>query len=106
MSGAVRAPWPGPISTSSSPGCGAISSTMRASTRGSCRKCWPNILRGRCELDRKLERLAQAAGIRAAAARDVERRAVVDRGAHERQPEGDIHTASERGVLQHRQTLV
>src|SRR5437660_4261385 len=106
MSGALSAPSPGPISTSTSPGCGAIASTRRASTRGSCRKCCPNLLRGRCELDRKLERLAQAAGIGAAAAGDVERGAVVNRGTHERQPERDVHAPAERGVLEHGQSLV
>src|SRR5919198_4509967 len=104
--GAVSAPSPGPISTSTSPGCGAIASTMRARTRGSCRKCCPNLLRGRCELNRKLERLAQAAGIGAAAAGDVERRAMVHGGAHERQAERYVHPTTEGCVLQHRQALV
>src|SRR3954447_23049344 len=106
MSGAVRAPWPGPISTSSSPGCGAIASTMRARTRGSCRKCWPNLLRGRCELDGKLERLGEARRIGAPGAGEVERRPVVDRSADEGQAERDIHAASEARVFQHRQSLV
>jgi len=39
-------PSPGPISTSRSPGCGPIAATIRRITAGSCRKCWPNRLRG------------------------------------------------------------
>ncbi len=31
---------------------------------------------------------------------------MIDRGAHERQPERDVHAAAERGVLEHRQSLV
>src|SRR3954462_1468186 len=99
MSGAVRAPWPGPISTSSSPGCGPIASTMRASTRGSCRKCWPNLLRGRCKLDGKLHRFDETSRVRLARAGDVEGGAVIDRGAHERQAESDVHALAEACVL-------
>src|SRR5258708_9942002 len=105
-SGAVSAPSPGPISTSTSPATGETASTTRASTRGSCRKCWPNLLRGRCELDGKLERFLEAAGIGAAGAGKVERRAVIDRGADEGQAERDVDAAAEARVLQHRQPLV
>src|SRR5260221_4780912 len=109
-SGAVSAPSPGPISTSTSPATGETASTMRASTRGSCRKCWPNRFRGRCggleELDGKLERFLEAAGIGAPGAGKVERRAVIDRGADEGQAERDVDAAAEARVLQHRQPLV
>src|SRR6185369_11915497 len=44
----VRAPSPGPISTIASSPAGAIESTIRRSTPGSCRKCWPKRLRGTC----------------------------------------------------------
>src|SRR5438477_5321754 len=106
MSGAVSAPSPGPISTRKSPADGATAETMWARTRGSCRKCWPNRLRGRCEVDGKLERLGQAARVGAPGAGEIERRAVVDRRADERQPEGEVHAAAEARVLQHRQPLV
>src|SRR6266850_6090971 len=105
-SGAVSAPSPGPISTRKSLGAGAMASTMRPRTRGSCRKCWPNRLRGRCELDGKLERLREARAVCAARAGEVERGAVVDRGADEGQAERDVHAAAEARVLQHRQPLV
>src|SRR5688572_21787550 len=104
--GRVRAPSPGPISTRKSSGDGSSASMIRASTPGSCRKCCPNLLRGRCELDGKLHRLDQASGVGLAAAGEVERGAVVDRGAHERQAERDIDAAAEARVLQHRQSLV
>ncbi len=47
-SGRVSAAWPGPISTIVCPGRGSIASTIRAMTRGSCRKFCPNRLRARC----------------------------------------------------------
>src|SRR5438128_6735402 len=110
MSGAVSAPSPGPISTSTSPATGETASTMRASTRGSCRKCWPKRLRGRCgglkEVDGKLQRLSKAAGIGAAGAGKVERGAVIHRRTDERQAEGDVDAAAEARVFQHRQPLV
>src|SRR2546422_8083894 len=105
-SGAVSAPSPGPISTRKSSAAGATASTMRASTRGSCRKCWPNLLRGRCEVDGKLHRFGEAAGVGAPGAGKIERRAVVDGSSDERQAEGDVHAAAEARVLQHRQSLV
>src|SRR3982751_2549783 len=98
--GTVSAPSPGPISTRKSAVEGATASTMRASTRGSCRKCCPNLLRGRCELDGKLERFGEAAGVRAAGAGEVERSAVVDGGTDEGQPERDVHAAAEARVFQ------
>src|SRR5688572_2678220 len=85
---------------------GWMASTMRVRTPCSCRKCCPKRLRGRCELDGKLHRFDQAAGVGAAGARDVERGAVVDRGAHERQAEGHVDALAERRVLEHRQALV
>ena len=45
---------------------------------------------------------AHAAGIRAAGAGDVDRRAVIGGGADERQPERDVHAAAERGDLDRR----
>src|SRR2546426_2135573 len=105
-SGRVRAPSPGPISTMKSSWAGLMASTMRASTRGSCRKCCPNLLRGRCELNGELDGFDQAAGIGFAGPGEVERSAVVDRGAHERQAEGDVHALAEACVLEHRQSLV
>src|SRR5438105_4213975 len=101
-SGRVSAPSPGPISTMKSAEEGLIASTMRESTRGSWRKCCPNLLRGRCEVDGKLHRLDQAARVGASGAGEVERGAVVDRGAHEGQPERDVHPLAEARVLQHR----
>src|SRR5689334_2340989 len=104
--GMVRAPSPGPISTMKSSGAGSIASTRRARTRGSCRKCCPKRLRGRCKLDGELHRLDQTARIGFAGAGEVERGAVVDRGAHEGKPQRDVDAAAERGVLEDRQTLV
>ena len=37
----VRAPCPGPISSSASSGRGATQAMMRSMIAGSCRKCWP-----------------------------------------------------------------
>src|SRR5882762_529902 len=102
----VSAPSPGPISTMTSVFEGWMASTRRASTPGSCRKCWPKRLRGRCELDRKLGRLDQAARVGLAGPGELERGAVVDRGADERQAEGHVHAASEARVFEHRETLV
>src|SRR5256885_13212369 len=102
----VSAPSPGPISTMKSVFDGLMACTRRASTPGSCRKCWPKRLRGRCELDRKLGRLDQAARVRPAGSGELEGSAVVDRGAHERQAEGHVHAASEARVFEHREALV
>src|SRR5207249_2315628 len=68
----VSAPSPGPISTMKSVFDGLMACTRRASTPGSCRKCWPKRLRGRCELDRKLGRLDQAARVGLAGSGDLE----------------------------------
>src|SRR3954454_23763383 len=87
----LRAPSPGPISTMQSSSAGWIASTIFSRIHGSWRKFWPNRLRGVCELDGKLERLEQAAGVGLAGACEIERRAVVHRRAHERQAERDIH---------------
>src|SRR2546427_12979143 len=102
----VSAPSPGPISTIKSVFEGLMASTRRASTPGSCRKCWPKRLRGRCELDRKLGRLDQAARVGLAGSRELERGAVIDRRTHERQAEGHVHAASEARVFEHREALV
>src|SRR5204863_6609191 len=104
--GRVSAPSPGPISTMKSSLAGATAWTIFSRTPRSCRKCCPNLLRGRCELDGKLHRLDQAARVGAPGAGEVERGAVVDRGAHERQPERDVYALPEARVLQHRQPLV
>src|SRR5436190_21397002 len=94
MSGAVSAPSPGPTSTGKSFGEGETASTMRASARGSCRKCCPKRFRGRCgglsELGGKLERFGEAGGVAPAGAGKIERRAVIDRGADERQAERHV----------------
>src|SRR5438270_12437858 len=82
---------------------GLMDSTRRASTLGSCRKCWPKRLRGRCELDRKLGRLDQAARVGLAGSRELERGAVVDRSTHERQAEGHVQAASEARVFEQRE---
>jgi len=58
------------------------------------------------ELDGERDGLEQAAGIGAAAPRDVERRAVIDRRAHDRQSQGYIDRVAEARALDHRQTLV
>src|SRR5512145_618820 len=105
-SGAVSTPSPGPISTKWSLLCGATARRIFSSTRRSCRKCCAKRLRGRCECDGKLERLDQAARVGAPGAGDVERGAVVDRGAHERQTERHVHALTESGVFQHRQSLI
>src|SRR3954471_2835646 len=105
-SGPVSAPSPGPISTTESAGCRSKASTILSRTLRSWRKCWPNLLRGTCELDGKLDRLDQAAGVGPALAGDVERRAVVDGSAHERQAKCDVHPATEARILEHRQPLV
>ena len=90
------------------------------STAGSCRKCWPKRLRRggsrraarACSARWRLssiascDRGAQAAGVGAAGAGQIERRAVVDRGAHDRQAERDVDGVLEAGVLEHRQALV
>src|SRR5262245_17983138 len=101
-SGFVSAPSPGPISTMNSPGAGLMASMMRASTPGSCRKCCPNRLRGRCELNGELDGFDQAARVGASGAGEIERGAVIDRGAHERQAERHVHAAAEGRVLQDR----
>src|SRR5882672_1125529 len=115
-------------------GCGAIAATMRATTAASRRKFCENRRRGRCaamtmaaasaasgrgagaracgfapalhEIDRKLQCRAQAAGVGQAAAGQVERGAVIDRSAHNRQSERDIDAAAESGALEWRQALV
>src|SRR5256885_4207121 len=102
----VSAPSPGPISTMKSVFEGLMASTRRTSTPGSCRKCWPKRLRGRCELDRKLGRFDQAARVGLAGSGELERGAVVDRSTHERQAEGHVHAASEARVFEHREALV
>src|SRR2546425_13331850 len=102
----VSAPSPGPISTMKSVFEGLMASTRRASTPGSCRKCWPKRLRGRCELDRKLGRFDQAARVGLAGSGELEGGAVVDRSTHERQAEGHVHAASEARVFEHREALV
>ena len=48
----------------------------------------------------------QAAGIGFAAAGQRERGAVIHRGAHKRQPQGDVDAFAEAGLFQHRQALV
>src|SRR6266436_10018241 len=102
----VSAPSPGPISTMTSVFEGWMASTRRASTPGSCRKCWPKRLRGRCELDRKLSRLDQAARVGLAGSGELERGAVIDRSTHERQAEGHVHSASKARVFEHWEALV
>src|SRR6266404_1406920 len=102
----VSAPSPGPISPLTSAFEGCIASTRRARTHGSCRKCWPKRLRGRCELDRKLGLLEQAARVGLAGSGELERGAVIDRSTHERQAEGHVHSASKARVFEHREALV
>src|ERR1700694_5855267 len=104
--GPVSAPSPGPISTMKSSLEGLMDSTRRASTRGSCRKCWPKRLRGRCEFDRKLGGLDQAARVGLPGASKRERGAMVDRGADERQAKRHGHAAPEPRVFEHRKALV
>src|SRR4029077_7393533 len=87
----VSAPSPGPISTTKSEGLRDKASTIFSRTRGSWRKCWPKRLRGLCELDGKVDGFDQAAGIGLAGAGEVERGAVIDGGADERQAERDVH---------------
>ena len=65
----------------------------------------PRAARGR-ELRRKLDRREQASGIGASGAREVERRPMVDRRAHDRQAERHVDARAEARVLQHRQALI
>src|SRR4051812_27073577 len=85
---------------------GAMASMIFSRTPRSCRKCWPNLLRGRCELNGELHRLDQAAGVGLAGAGEVEGGAVVDRGPHERKAERHVDATAEGSVLEHRQALV
>src|SRR5690606_10648981 len=123
-SGRVSAPWPPPISTTTSFGSGSIAATIFAITAGSCRKCWPKRLfawirviaamrraarsRGRaaCERERELDGRAEAVVPRAAGAGERERGAVVDRCPDDRQPERDVHDRAEIERLQRRQRLI
>src|SRR3546814_4231497 len=58
------------------------------------------------ELDRELQRGAQAAGVGFAAAGQIERGAVIDRRANDRQAKRDVDGLSEAGVFEYRQSLV
>ena len=109
----MSAPRPGPISTIASPARGAIAATMAAITPSSIRKFWLKRLRGRCgtaaqarELGRELDRRDQAADFAAPRAGEIERGAVIDRGAHDRQPERHVDARAEARVLEHGQALV
>ena len=79
-------------------------------TAGSCRKCWPNRLRARITpavpWPRPVRWRPQAAGIGASTAGQIQRRAVIDRGAHDGQSQGNVDGLTEAGVLEHRQSLV
>src|SRR5258708_17240769 len=85
---------------------GLISFTKRSTTWRSWRKCCPNLLRGGCKFDRKLHCLGKAARVGFSAAGDIQRGAVIGRGAHERQAERDVHAAPEARVLEDRPSLV
>ena len=56
--------------------------------------------------DGRVERGDHAARIRAARAGQIQRGAVIDRRADDRQPERDIDALAERRVLQHGQALI
>src|SRR5262245_13982577 len=100
-----------------------MAATMRSITPGSTMKCWPNLLRGTCRrvataslarlprpgarhADRRFDRFQEAVGLRAPGPGDVGRSPVVDRGAHDRQPERDVDALAEARVLEDRQALI
>ena len=60
----------------------------------------------RRDVDGQRQRGPQAAGIRLAASRQAQRCSVIDAGAQNRQPQGDIHAIAEARVLDHRQALI
>src|SRR5450830_1603704 len=129
----VMAPRPGPISTMASSACGAMAAVMSSRTKRSCRKFWPKRLRATCficcfsinalrrgvtersgtgtraqHVERRVQGLLHAVAIGQAQSlcSEVERRAVIDRGAYQRQAQGDIDAAPEGGVFQYGQALV
>src|SRR6185437_13506656 len=114
----VRTPRPGPISTKWSSARGSIAWTRRSMTAGSCRKCWPKRLRGgctappdgsesaACHLGGEPDGCKQAADLRAARAGEIERGAVIDRGAHDRQSERHVDGALEARMFDDRQSLI
>ena len=112
--GAVSAPRPGPISTmpvartrvDGARRC-ARARPGRAGNAGRS-ACARRIMRAgvadaSCEPDRTA---ATGCRDRPGRCRRVERRAVIDRGAHDRQAERDVDGVAEARVLEHRQALV
>ena len=126
----VRPPGPGPISMTVAPSSGPAARAIRAVRLRSSRKFWPSDLRADRECSRMTSRSggrssialmkACAAAIRAASrkaavetrriglagAGDVEGRAVVRRGADERQAQRDVDGVLERDRLDRDQRLV
>src|SRR5690606_32870727 len=132
----VRPPGPGPTSITCTPSRGPVARAMRPVRLRSSRKFWPRALRalrpcwrmtsrsgGRpsmlvmrapswpCPLrighaPGEPERRDEARGRGGALAGDVERRAMVGRGAHEGQAQGDVDGAVEGERLGRDQRLV
>ena len=128
----VRPPGPGPTSITVTPSSGPAARAIRPVRLRSSRKFWPSDLRamrpwrridfaqrrqrvdhlagaiasGADEARRELERGDEARRARAAGAGDVERGAVIRRGAHERQAERHIDRMIERERLDRDQRLI
>ena len=112
----VRPPGPGPISTTATPSSGPAARAMRPVRLRSKRKFWPSdffavepvrgddlaqrrqAVRGEAHgasARREPQRRDQARRVGEPLAGDVEGRAVIGRGAHERQAERDVDAAVE-----------
>ena len=116
-SGSVIAPRPGPISTRRSPGCGSIARDDALDHAGIVQEVLAEAFAGdvhavtfsaraaSCDGQRRWPRPGCPASAVPVPA-SVERRAVIDRRAHDRQAERDVDRAAEARVLDHRQTLV
>src|SRR5450631_609109 len=125
----VRPPGPGPISTMTASSSGAAARAIFAVRLRSSRKFWPSDLRAERPCSRITSRSGgrssialiplfyrhtrgepqgrnQACRVGAAGARDVEGRAVIWRGANERQTQRDVHGLVERQRLDRDEGLV
>src|SRR5512145_2112744 len=99
-----------------SSGSGRIAATMSAIILSSTRKFWPNFFFALCplmprqlkfgHLRRESDRLQQAAAVGLAGPRQIQRGAVIHRGAYDWQAQRDVHTLAEARMLQHRQPLI
>jgi hypothetical protein len=118
-SGQVNAPCPGPISMMRSPACGSIGAQDAFDDAALVQEVLAEALAGdvRCSFmdacswsaPSQIDRIVggeQAARIGHAATGQIERGAVIDRGADVGQAERDVHGVAEGRVLEHRQSLV